>query len=464
LPIEGASPYSVTFSRIDVQTTDFTAVYYGSIQPLSTVDNRAKVGIYSCTLTYDPARYTKRITMSRKFDIDAFVRNKDGGRHRKFFGHGLCLTVQGNSARWERFWRDPITKKIKSAPVGPYKGIDGLGLSEARRKREEDAVGTRNGRGHNGAGIVTGKLFGEVVDEFIEFKSNLAHGAWRGGAKGEEADAYRRTLKAVWPASVATLDTAAIGDVLTNMKPVTAKKTRVRIKAVLDWAKAKGYRSGDNPAAKEMLTPRMPSIPRAKHFAALPLTDLPAFMKELAAIDTPVSRALRFTILTGARTEQTLGATWKEIVKAGTIVPTADGSTTHALAGDQWIIPASRMKEEGNREHRVPLIPETLAILSERGDAGDNNPLFGPIHDRQMLWLMRSLRPDLRPKPTVHGTTRNCLTDWIIKQNCYLKPLRKTALAQAPGDDAVDKAYARDELCEERRPMMQAYANFATGS
>jgi len=160
--------------------------------------------------------------MARKFDIDAFVRNKGGGRYRKFFGSSLCLTVQGNSARWERFWRDPVTKKIKSAPVGPYKGPDGLGLQQARKKREADAVADRNGTAPGGRRIVVGKTFGEAVDEFIQFKSNLSNGdAWRGGADGKEAGAYRRTLKALWVTSVADIDTPAIGD-----KPACASRRR----------------------------------------------------------------------------------------------------------------------------------------------------------------------------------------------------------------------------------------------
>jgi integrase len=393
--------------------------------------------------------------MARKFDIPALIRK--GGRHRYFVGKGVCLTVQGNSAIWERQWRDPATKKIRTASLGPAKGSDGLNLTEARNKGEEHAVNTRNGMAPAGHRIVAGKTFGEVAEEFICYKAGLTNGAWRGGERGEEASAYRRTLKALWSASIATLDTAAIGDVLTNMPPVTAKKTRVRIKAVLDWAKAKGYRSGENPAAKENLTPRMPSVPRAKHFPALPIADLPALMKELAAEESAASRALRFTILTGARTGQTLGATWKEIFPAGTVVPTADGSTTEALVGDTWIIPAARMKEEGNREHRVPLVPEMRALLdNDRG--GPNDLLFGAMHDRTMLWLLRSLRPGV----TVHGF-RSVLTDWIRKQGCFNEDLRETALAHMP-PNSTTQAYARDELCEERRPMTQAWSNFANGS
>ena len=389
--------------------------------------------------------------MARKFDVLKLIRNHDGGRHRHFAGGGVCLTLQGNSAIWERQWRDPVTKKIRTASLGPAKGPDLLTLSQARDKAEDHRVEKRNGTASGGHKGAAGKTFGEVAEEFIQYKSST----WRGS---EEASAYRRTLRGLWSSPIATLDTAAIGDVLTNMKPVTAKKTRVRIKAVFDWAKAKGYRSGDNPAAKENLTPRMPAVPRAKHFPALPVADLPALMKELAAIDSPTSRALQWTLMTAARTSTTLGATWKEIVPAGTVVPTADGSTTEALAGDTWIIPAARMKEEDNDgEHRVPLIPEMLALLDkERGDP--NDLLFGAMHDRAMLWLLRSLRPG---KATVHGTTRSCLTDWIVVQGFPNgDKLRKAALAHALGDDATDQAYLRTKLCEERRPMMQAYAKF----
>jgi hypothetical protein len=118
------------------------------------------------------------------------------------------------------------------------------------------------------------------------------------------------------------------------------------------------------------------------------------------------------------------------------------------------------MKEEGNREHRAPLVPEMLALLGERGDP--NDLLFGAMHERTMLWLLRSLRPG---RATVHSTTRSCLTDWIVMQGFVNgDKLRKTALAHALGDDATDQAYLRTKLCEERRPMMQAYVNFAGGA
>ena len=390
--------------------------------------------------------------MPRKFDIAAFVRNPDGGRHRRFVGNGLCITVQGNSAIWERQWRDPVTKKIRTASVGPYKGPDGLSLTQARLKREADAVATRNGTAPDSRRVGTGKTFGEAVDEFILYKSGLSNGAWRGGATGEEASAYRRTLKGLWSVSIVAIDTPAIGDVLEKMPARTAEKTRVRIKAVLDWAKAKGYRSGENPAAKELLAPRMETPPEAKHYPALPAAELPALMKELAAIDSAASRALRFTILTAARTGDTRDATWSEILPKGTVVPTADGSTTETLANDTWIIPAHRMKEEDNKEHRVPLLPAMSALLGERGDG-----LIFTMGERAMLHLLQRLRPGF----AVHGI-RSTLTDWAAKQG-YSMDLRETALHHALGDQ-TNRAYQRDELCEERRPMMQAWADHCYGT
>lgn len=391
--------------------------------------------------------------MARKFDILALIRKgaREGGRYRRFVGKGVCLTVQGNSAIWERQWRDPVTKKIRTASLGPAKGPDGLNLTEARNKGEEHAVTTRNGTAHGTRRIGAGKTFGDAVEEFILYKSGLSNGAWRGGARGEEASAYRRTLKGLWTAPITTLDTPAIGDVLEKMRARTAEKTRVRIKAVLDWAKAKGYRSGDNPAAKELLRPRMASPPEAKHFPALPASDLPALMTKLAAIDTPASHALRFTILTAGRTGDTRGAMWSEIFPKGSVVPTADGSTTEALAGDTWIIPASRMKEEDNKEHRIPLLSEMSALLGER-----SNGLIFAMGERAMLHLLHRLRPGF----AVHGL-RSSFTDWAARQG-YSSDLRDTALHHALGN-TTNRAYQRDELCEERRPMMQAWADYCCG-
>ncbi len=140
---------------------------------------------------------------------------------------------------------------------------------------------------------------------------------------------------------------------------------------------------------------------------------------------------------------------WRSrIYPKGATVPTAD--TDETLAGDTWIIPPHRMKEKTNKEHRVPLTPAMLALLGERGDG-----LIFTTGERHMLELLQRLRLGF----TVHGL-RSTLADWAAKQG-YSMDLRQTALAHAPGDQK-NRAYQRDELCEERRPMMEAWADFAT--
>ncbi|MGD0332112.1 MAG: tyrosine-type recombinase/integrase [Xanthobacteraceae bacterium] len=374
--------------------------------------------------------------MSRKFDIPALIRK--GGRHRYFVGKGVCLTVQGNSAIWERQWRDSATKKIRTASLGPAKGPDALSLTEARNAGTDHDSKTRNGTAP-GRHKTTGKTFGEVVEEFILYRSNLPNGdAWRGGADGKEATAYRRTLKGLWETSVAAIDTPAIGDTLEKMKARTAEKTRVRVKAVLDWAKAKGYRSGENPAAKELLAPRMAPIPKAVPHPSLPWANAPALMNELAAIDTPASRALRFTILTGARTNEARGAKWKEI------------------EGDIWTVPAGRHKED--KEHIVPLVPAALALLGDRGEPDDL--IFGVMGTNAMLDLAKKLVAKLWPglKVVVHGF-RSTLSTWAAEQG-YPDELAEMALSHAVGD-AVQRAYQRSTRVNARRDLMRRWADFA---
>jgi integrase len=384
--------------------------------------------------------------MARKFDIAKFVRNEDGGRHRKFFGAGLCLTVQGNSARWERFWRDPETKKIKSAPVGPYKGPDGLSLQQARVKREDDAAAMRNGAPPAGRHKTTsGKTFGEVVELHISDMATRPNGSgWRGGVGGKEAKAYRRLLKtSLASIPVVAIDTPTIARVLkpeiNPMPAVTAEKHRVRIEAVLDRATAMELRSGENPARKKLMKSLLTPPPKATPHPSLPWANAPALMKELAAIDTAASRALRLTILTGARTSEALGAKWKEI------------------EGDIWTVPAGRHKED--KEHIVPLVPAALALLGDRGEPDDL--VFGVMGEHAMLDLAKKLVAKLWPglKANVHGF-RSTLSTWATEQG-YPSELGEMVLSHAVGD-AVERAYQRSTRVNARRELMQAWTEFAT--
>jgi integrase len=218
--------------------------------------------------------------------------------------------------------------------------------------------------------------------------------------------------------------------------PETASRVRGRIEKVLGWATVRGFRSGDNPARWRghlaELFPAVGKIAKPKHHAALPFTDVPALLTDLAAIDHIAARALEFTILTAARAGEVLGATWDEI----------------DTAGKTWTLPGRRMK--AHQEHRVPLSERALALLATlpRSD----KRIF-PIGEVAMLLLLKKLRPGLA---TVHGF-RSSFRDWASERTSYPPHVAEQALAHAIGNK-VERAYHRSDLFEKRRRLMTDWA------
>jgi integrase len=153
---------------------------------------------------------------------------------------------------------------------------------------------------------------------------------------------------------VADIDTGLVLKCIEHIwqdRTETANRTRGRIEAVLDWATVRGYRAGDNPARwrghlSEVL-PARGKIQKTKHHPALPIDEVPAFMTVLREQKAVAARALEFTILTAARTAETIGARWQEL----------------DLANTTWTIPSGRMK--ASKEHRVPLSKTVLKILDD---------------------------------------------------------------------------------------------------
>ena len=146
------------------------------------------------------------------------------------------------------------------------------------------------------------------------------------------------------------MDTTLVVKVLEAVwttKPQTAWRVRGRIELILDWAKARGHREGENPARwrghLDHLLPHPSRVARVKHHASLPSAEIPEFMRGLRGHEGIVARALEFTVLTAARLGEVLGAHWSEI------------------AGEVWTVPATRMK--GGREHRVPLSDPAVQLL-----------------------------------------------------------------------------------------------------
>jgi len=244
---------------------------------------------------------------------------------------------------------------------------------------------------------------------------------------------------------VARIDTPLVLKVLQPIwqtKTESASRVRGRIEAVLDWAKVSGLREGENPARwkghLDHLLPKPSRVTPIEHHAALPYTEIGAFLVELRERATVPAAALEFAILTAARTGEVLGAQWGEI----------DGGV--------WTIPGDRTKT--HREHRVPLAPAALAVLDrqERRDgfvfSREDGTRLNKNAMLETLWAMG--RRDL----TVHGF-RSTFRDWAGEHTNFPRELAEAALAHVVGDKA-EQAYRRGDALERRRKLMTAWAAY----
>jgi integrase len=238
---------------------------------------------------------------------------------------------------------------------------------------------------------------------------------------------------------------------LWQARPETASRLRGRIEAVLSWATVRGYRTGDNPARwRGHLSEALPARNGSKveHHAALPYAELPAFMAELSQREGVAAQALAFTILTAARTAETIGAQWPEC----------------DLDAGVWTVPAGRMK--GGKEHRVPLAPQVIELLAglyrEDGNAHvfiGSQPGSGLSNMAMTTVLRRMGRGDI----TVHGTARSAFRDWAAERTNFPREVAEMALAHVVGDK-VEAAYRRGDLFAKRKALMEAWAKYCKTS
>ena len=243
---------------------------------------------------------------------------------------------------------------------------------------------------------------------------------------------------------------------LWTTKPETASRLRGRIEAVLDWAKARGYRSGDNPSrwkgGLDHLLPARAKVRRVKHHAALPHTEIAAFIADLRAQSGIAARALEFTILCACRTGETLGATWGEF------------DLNRAI----WTVPQARMK--GGREHRVPLSEPVIDLLKalrtlERDGRGREPPADSYVFPggragRQLsnMAMLALLRRIGRAAVTTHGFRASFKT-WASEATGHPREVVEQALAHVNADK-VEAAYQRGDMLERRRRLMDDWARY----
>lgn len=241
-----------------------------------------------------------------------------------------------------------------------------------------------------------------------------------------------------------------------RVKTETANRVRGRIESVLDWAKGRGYRSGDNPAQwKGNLDAQLPpaeKVAKSEHHPALPMTRLGAFMSELRGAEGMGARALEFAILTAARSGEVRLAVWSEI----------------NLSEKVWTIPASRMK--AGKEHRIPLSANAIKLLEKVPHIADTETVFpaprgGVLSDMTLTAVIRRLNGDT-PRwidsdgstITVHGF-RSTFRDWAGETTAFPREVIEHALAHQLRDKA-EAAYARGTLFDKRRHLMADWAHF----
>ncbi|MDF2809910.1 MAG: integrase [Microvirga sp.] len=380
------------------------------------------------------------------------------GRHAD--GAGLYLVVDRSGAkRWVFLFR--WQGRLKEMGLGSTRAVSLSKAREAAAKAREMVAAGRNPIEARRAASTKVPTFAEMAETLIESIShglrNAKHIAqWRMTLSVERDKTTGELLEAGYclklrSRAVSDIETSHVLETLQPIwttKPETASRVRGRIERVLDAAKAKGFRTGENPARwrghLDTLLSRRKRLQRGHH-DALPYTDVPAFIADLRQREAIAALMLEFTILCVSRTGEVTGARWPEV----------------NMETKVWTVPAARMK--AGKEHRVPLGPRALEILSmleafrTTGDYIFPGMKKGrPLSNMAMLMLMqkRMERPDI----TVHGF-RSSFRDWAGECTSFPREVAEAALAHTVGDE-VERAYRRGDALEKRRKLMLAWEGF----
>ena len=375
-------------------------------------------------------------------------------------GGGLYLRVTDYGAKnW--VFRFMLNGRARSMGMGPLHTVN---LAEARKRAGEHRLRRHDGIDpieHRRAERLQARLDAAKAITFKECAQNYIKAHRAGWRNGKHAGQWEATLATyaepvIGKLSVQAIDTALVLKVLEPIwttKPETAGRVRGRIESILDWAKVRGYRTGENPARwkghLDHLLPARGKVRKVEHHAALPYAELPGFLAALREQEGVAARALEFTVLTAARTGETILARWSEL----------------DLLDKTWTVPAGRMK--AGREHRVPLSGRALAILEEmqahrHGDDGFVFPggkLGKPLSNMAFLMLLRRMK---RGDLTAHGF-RATFKTWASERTGFQNEIVEAALAHVVGSK-VEQAYQRGDMFEKRRRLVQQWATFCTAA
>lgn len=384
---------------------------------------------------------------------------------------GLHLVVKGTGAR---SWILRATVGAKRRDIG-MGGFPDVTLAQAREKAREARETIRAGadpillRREARSALIAAQAaavtFDDAADSYIKSHEagwrNLKHAAqWRSTLAEYASPIIGKML-------VADITTAHVVRVLSPIwttKTETASRLRGRIEQILDWAKVRGYRSAENPARwrghLDKLLPATSKVAKQGNHPALDWREVGAFWSALAGIEGIGAAALRFAILTAARSGEVRGATWKEI----------------DLQAGIWTVPAARTKS--GREHRVALSQAALDVLRELpriegtelvfpsprgGELSDAtlNAAIKRLHEASAKaggegWIDR--RQDNRVA-TAHGIARSTFRTWAAEATAYPREIAEAALAHVIADK-TEAAYQRGDALDRRRRMMDDWSRF----
>ncbi|ESZ78385.1 site-specific integrase [Mesorhizobium sp. L103C105A0] len=362
-------------------------------------------------------------------------------------GNGLYLVVDPSGAkRW--ILRVVVQGRRRDIGLG---GVSLVSLADAR----ETATSFRKIAREGGDPLTARRESRKIIPTFTT-AAEIVHAEHEVSWKNpKHAQQWINTLKqyaypVIGDYRVDSIDTPAVLRVLSPIwlkKPETARRVLQRIKTILNWAKAAGYRTGDNPV--EGITKGLPKQgDNKKHFATMPYAKVAAFIKALDETNSsPMAKwAFEFLILAAARTSEVLQARWDEI----------------DLEAKLWTVPAERMKAK--REHRVPLSDRCLEILKAAYavSADEGFVFISAAGDRplsNMVFLAILKRMEI--ETTAHGF-RSSFRDWAAEETSFPREVAEMALAHTI-TNKVEAAYRRGDLLEKRREMMQAWSGFVAG-
>lgn len=346
------------------------------------------------------------------------------GKSEHFMGIGPVHTVNLVEAR----------EQARQARLLLRDGIDPL-MHRAEALAKAKAVQASN------------KIFKDCMDEYIKSHKE----SWRNEKhqKQWEATLVEYACPVFGKMHVRLINTPLVLKVLEPIwktKTETASRVRERIERVLAWATTQGFREGENPARwrghLQELLPKPSKVKKVRHHPSLSYMQVGAFTLLLAREKGIAARALQFTTLTACRTGEVIYAKWDEF----------------DLDAMLWVIPKERMK--AHKEHRVPLVRDSLAIL-ERMKGMDPVWVFpGAKQDRPMsnMAMANVLERMKRADITVHGF-RSTFRTWAAERTLYPKELPEMALAHRVGTE-VEEAYRRTDLFERRRALMKDWADW----